>query len=125
MMDLLGSDLPVSGGTGGQFRWVDGVLLSALKEGHWVLLDELNLASQSVLEGLNALLDHRSQVYIPELDRTFNCSPHFRLFGAQNPVAQGGGRKGLPASFLNRFTKTWLSAMTRSDLLLFHSSISN
>jgi midasin len=36
--------------------------LSALKTGAWVLLDELNLASQSVLEGLNALLDHRAEV---------------------------------------------------------------
>ena len=40
----------------------DGPLLGALKAGHWVLLDELNLASQSVLEGLNALLDHRAEV---------------------------------------------------------------
>lgn len=29
-----------------------------------MLLDELNLASQSVLEGLNAVLDHREEVRI-------------------------------------------------------------
>ena len=40
----------------------DGPLLRALKGGAWVLLDELNLASQSVLEGLNAVLDHREEV---------------------------------------------------------------
>ncbi len=34
-----------------------------------MLLDELNLASQSVLEGLNACLDHRGTVYIPEIDK--------------------------------------------------------
>ena len=74
IMDLLGSDLPVEGGKGGEFAWRDGVLLSAIKSGpffffflflflflyfffrltnltgSWVLLDELNLASQSVLE---------------------------------------------------------------------------
>src|SRR6185436_3397739 len=100
---LLGMDLPVHGGRGGQFEWCDGVFLQALKAGDWVLLDELNLASQSVLEGLNAVLDHRAQIYLPELDRTFDCPPTFRLFAAQNPVAQGGGRKGLPASFLSRF----------------------
>lgn len=59
MMDLLGADLPAPGGAPGQFAWVDGPLLGALRAGHWVLLDELNLAGQSVLEGLNALLDHR------------------------------------------------------------------
>ncbi len=36
-----------------------------------MLLDELNLAGQSVLEGLNALLDHRAEVFIPELGQTF------------------------------------------------------
>jgi midasin len=40
------------------------VFLQAMKAGHWVLLDELNLASQSVLEGLNAVLDHRAQVHL-------------------------------------------------------------
>jgi len=28
-----------------------------------------------------------------------------RLFACQNPLNQGGGRKGLPKSFLNRFTQ--------------------
>lgn len=70
-----------------------------------MLLDELNLASQSVLEGLNSCLDHRTTVYIPELSREFHCHPNFRVFAAQNPTHQGGGRKGLPKSFLNRFTE--------------------
>jgi AAA domain (dynein-related subfamily) len=42
----------------------DGPLLEAVRRGAWVLLDELNLASQSVLEGLNAVLDHREEVRI-------------------------------------------------------------
>ncbi len=62
MMDLLGADLPAPGGGPGQFVWADGPLLGALKAGHWVLLDELNLANQSILEGLNAMLDHRAEV---------------------------------------------------------------
>ena len=68
MMDLLGADLPAAGGTAGDFAWADGPLLAALRSGAWVLLDELNLAPQAVLEGLNALLDHRREVYVPELD---------------------------------------------------------
>lgn len=86
MMDLLGADLPAAGGGAGQFAWCDGPLLGALKAGHWVLLDELNLANQSVLEGLNALLDHRGEVFVPELGETYKCHPGFRLFGAQNPL---------------------------------------
>lgn len=45
------------------------------------------------------------QVFIPELGATFRCHPRFRLFAAQNPLQEGGGRKGLPRSFLNRFTR--------------------
>jgi midasin len=117
LMDLFGSDLPVEGGVGGEFAWRDGPFLQAMKLGHWVLLDELNLASQSVLEGLNACLDHRATVYVPELDRTFGCSPGFRVFAAQNPHGQGGGRKGLPKSFVNRFTPVYVDALTPDDLL--------
>lgn len=67
--DLFGADLPVEGGKGGEFAWRDGPFLRALRAGHWILLDELNLASQSVLEGLNACFDHRGEVYIPELGK--------------------------------------------------------
>ena len=55
MMDLLGSDLPSEDGAG-EFTWCDGIFLRALKNGDWILLDELNLAPQSVLEGLSLLL---------------------------------------------------------------------
>lgn len=30
-----------------------------------------------------------------------------RIFACQNPASQGGNRKGLPKSFLNRFTSVW------------------
>jgi midasin len=41
--DLFGADLPVEGGDGGQFAWRDGPFLQALKAGHWILLDEVNV----------------------------------------------------------------------------------
>jgi midasin (ATPase involved in ribosome maturation) len=55
-------------------------------------------------------------VYIPELGKEFACPPTFRIFAAQNPLVQGGGRKGLPKSFLNRFTKVYIEALTSDDL---------
>lgn len=39
--DLFGADLPVDGAEGGTFAWRDGPFLKALKEGHWILLDEV------------------------------------------------------------------------------------
>nr|XP_009757416.1 PREDICTED: midasin [Nicotiana sylvestris] len=123
IMDLFGSDLPVEADEGMQFAWSDGILLQALKQGSWVLLDELNLASQSVLEGLNAILDHRAEVFIPELGRTFKCPPSFRVFACQNPSNQGGGRKGLPKSFLNRFMKVYVDELVEDDYLAISSSL--
>lgn len=94
MADLLGSDLPIpveeqsldESGNAVQFRWSDGVLLSGIKSGAWILLDELNLASQQVLEGLNSCLDHRATVYIPEIDKEFQCPPSFQIFACQVSV---------------------------------------
>eukprot|EP01134_Creolimax_fragrantissima_P005503 CFRG5503T1 len=123
IMDLFGSDLPVEGGQGGEFAWRDGPFLQAMKRGEWILLDELNLASQSVLEGLNACLDHRGLVYIPELDQSFECVAPLRVFACQNPLAQGGGRKGLPKSFLNRFTRVHVDELNDIDLRIIASTM--
>ncbi|KAK1813419.1 AAA ATPase midasin [Friedmanniomyces endolithicus] len=118
LLDLFGSDAPVEGASTGVFVWRDAPFLQAMKRGDWVLLDEMNLASQSVLEGLNACLDHRGEVFVPELGQTFHKHPDFRLFAAQNPHHQGGGRKGLPASFVNRFTVVYADAFQSEDLML-------
>ncbi|KAK4056723.1 AAA ATPase midasin [Microbotryomycetes sp. JL221] len=116
LMDLLGSDLPVEGGKTGEFAWKDAPFLAAMQNGDWVLLDEMNLASQSILEGLNSCLDHRGAVFIPELDRTFTRHADFRIFAAQNPLGQGGGRKGLPRSFLDRFSIVHMEELDARDL---------
>jgi len=118
LIDLFGSDLPVENGAPGEFAWKDAEFLQALQQGQWVLLDEMNLAPQAVLEGLNAVLDHRGTVYIPELGRSFTRHPSFRVFAAQNPLHQGGGRKGLPKSFLDRFTKVYVEELTPDDMLI-------
>ena len=118
LMDLFGTDVPVEGAEAGNFAWRDAPFLQAMQKGEWVLLDEMNLASQSVLEGLNACLDHRGEVYISELDQVFKRHPDFRLFAAQNPHHQGGGRKGLPSSFVNRFVVVYADVFTNDDLQL-------
>jgi len=73
------------------------------------LTSQLNLASQSVLESLNSVFDHRGRLFVPELGRYFDVDrERTKIFACQNPVQQGGGRKGLPKSFLNRFTQVIL-----------------
>lgn len=121
MSDLVGSDAP--GKTQGTFSFREGPLLKALKEGHWLLLDELNLASQTVLEGLNSVLDHRRSVFVPELNKEVTASQSFRVFGAQNPAVEGSGRRGLPKSFLNRFAKVWIEPPSHDDTSFILSSL--
>lgn len=123
LMDLFGSDVPVEGGEVGSFVWKDAPFLTAMKQGHWVLLDEMNLASQPVLEGLNSCIDHRGEVFIPELGKTFPRHPEFRLFAAQNPHTQGSGRKGLPMSFVNRFSVVFADAFSADDMISISSKL--
>lgn len=122
LSDLLGTDIPApstadANANSPKFIWNDGVFLSAMKRGDWVLLDELNLAPQSVLEGLNACFDHRGEVFIPEIGQTVKCPSTFRVFCAQNPMGAGGGRKGLPQSFLSRLSRVYVDSMTEKDVL--------
>jgi MoxR-like ATPase len=114
MIDLLGSDVPSDNSA--LFKWADGVLIQAMKQGAWILLDEMNMASQTVLEGMNSILDHRGAIYIPELDATVNKHPNFRIFASQNPMQMGSGRKGLPHSFISRFTRVWIEEIGTDSL---------
>ncbi|KAM3143024.1 hypothetical protein pb186bvf_004842 [Paramecium bursaria] len=110
---ILGKQMPQEQG---QFRFVDGPLLQAIKEGHWLLLKNLNLAPQNVLEGLNSILDHRKEIFIPELGKIINVHNECRIFAIQNPMSQGEGRKGLPVSFLNRFIKMHFNEISQDIL---------
>lgn len=116
LVDLFGAELPVEHGRPGEFAWRPAAFLDAMQRGAWVLLDEMNLASQAVLEGLNSCLDHRGAVYIAEMGRTFTKHPDFLLFAAQNPQHQGGARKGLPKSLLNRFVHVYVAELQADDV---------
>ena len=128
IVDLLGSDFPIDSSSlslehpqethiKGRFQWYDGIILDALRKGHWLILDELNLANQSILEGLNAILDYRGTVFIPEINKKFEKHKDFRVFAIQSPMSLGGGRKGLPSSFLNRFNKLYIEDLDDIDMI--------
>ena len=114
MIDLVGSQFPTSDNNV-KFKWVDGVLLTAMKNGDWIIIDEMNLANQSILEGLNSVLDDKQCLFVPELNMEIKAHPEFQIFATQNPVNQGGGRKFLPKNFLNRFVKIYLDELNNND----------
>lgn len=74
-----------------------------MRSGHWIILDELNLAPSDVLEALNRLLDDNKELFIAETGEFVKPSPGFLLFATQNPPGVYGGRKPLSRAFKNRF----------------------
>lgn len=89
----------------GSLSFRDGILVQALRQGHWVILDELNLAPSEVLEALNRLLDDNRELYLAETNEIVKPHPNFRLFATQNPSGAYGGRKPLSRAFRNRFVE--------------------
>lgn len=72
---------------------VPGVLISAMRKGYWIILDELNLAPTDVLEALNRLLDDNRELLVAETQEVIKAHPKFMLFATQNPPGLYGGRK--------------------------------
>ena len=87
----------------GDFIFQEGILVQALRQGHWIVLDELNLAPSDVLEALNRLLDDNRELLVPETQEVITPHAHFMLFATQNPAGLYGGRKVLSRAFRNRF----------------------
>lgn len=95
----------------------DGILVSALRHGHWVILDELNLAPSDVLEALNRLLDDNRELYVSETNEVVKPHPNFRLFATQNPSGSYGGRKPLSRAFRNRFVEIQVNEIPTNELV--------
>eukprot|EP01061_Rhynchopus_euleeides_P037059 TRINITY_DN626_c0_g1_i2.p1 TRINITY_DN626_c0_g1~~TRINITY_DN626_c0_g1_i2.p1 ORF type:complete len:1401 (+),score=678.40 TRINITY_DN626_c0_g1_i2:591-4205(+) len=100
----------------GRLRFVEGALVTACREGHWIILDELNLAPSEVLEALNRLLDDNRELLIPETMEVIKPHPHFRLFATQNPPGVYGGRKQLSRAMRNRFMEILVDDIPHQEL---------
>jgi MoxR-like ATPase len=92
----------------------------AFSEGRWLLLDELNLAPDSVLKCLEEALETRILRIDHPADADFaplQLHPNFRLFATQNPSLGffAGKREKLSGAFLNRFTPVVFKELPRDD----------
>ena len=114
-------DVASSSGGGPIFAFVEGALVTALREGHWILLDEINLAPAETLERLNGVLESRkgSVVLSERGDATpVYRHPRFRLFAAMNP-ATDVGKRDLPPALKHRFAEVYCGETeSREDLQL-------
>jgi midasin len=106
----------VSDPTTGKLTYTDGLLVRALRNGDWIVLDELNLAPTEVLEALNRLLDDNRELIVPETGEVVQPHPHFMLFATQNPPGLYGGRKILSRAFRNRFLEVHFADVPQAEL---------
>ncbi|KAK9498536.1 hypothetical protein O3M35_003147 [Rhynocoris fuscipes] len=100
----------------GNLVFKEGVLVEAMRHGHWIILDELNLAPSEVLEALNRVLDDNRELFIPETQTLVKAHPNFRLFATQNPPGLYGGRKMLSRAFRNRFIELHFDEIPAAEL---------
>ena len=72
---------------GGETVWVDGVLPVAMREGHWLIIDELDFAEPAILAVLTAVLEPNGKLLLKERGNEI-VTPHpaFRLLATANAV---------------------------------------
>ena len=106
---------PQDGG-GIAFAFVEGSLVRALREGHWMLLDELNLAAPETLERIATVLEENGSVALTERGDAHAVTrhPEFRIFGAMNPPTDFG-KKDLPPGIRHRFTELYVEPISSSQ----------
>jgi len=102
--------------TTGKLVFRDGLLVRALRNGDWIVLDELNLAPTDVLEALNRLLDDNRELVVPETQEVVRPHPHFMLFATQNPPGLYAGRKVLSRAFRSRFLEVHFEDVPQGEL---------
>lgn len=82
--------------TDGRFQWIDGIVLQAMKNGDKLLIDEISLASDSVLERLNPLLESERTILLTDAGaNTQIIVAHFdfQIVATMNPGSDYGKKE--------------------------------
>ncbi|MFH0767704.1 MAG: AAA family ATPase, partial [Bacillota bacterium] len=84
--------------------WVDGILTEAMRNGEWIVLDEINAALPEVLFVLQSVMDDDAYLVLNEKDdkEIVHKHPNFRLFATCNPP-EYAGTKEMNKALLSRF----------------------
>jgi MoxR-like ATPase len=108
---------------GRHFSWVDGPLLRAIKKGHYILLDEMNLAPPALLAALALVVDpSETHVLLPGMAMAVEKHKDMRVFATMNPVSAGGDkritlcrRSTLPWSVKQHFVEVCLGELSKEE----------
>jgi cobaltochelatase CobS len=97
-------------------KWVDGILITAMKNGYWYLADEINAASADINFAYHQLLDDDAKVIVVEKgDEVIIPHPNFRFFASMNPSSDYAGTKELNKALLSRFSVVKIDYQSPKD----------
>lgn len=101
------------------FAFISGSLVNCIKNGDWVLLDEINLASAETLECLSTILEPNGSIVLLEKGDfvPIKRHPKFRIFACMNPSTDIG-KKDLATGIRNRFTEFFVDEITKENELI-------
>ena len=100
------------------FAFIHGVLITAVTQGQWILLDEINMAEADVLDCIAEILNpdiHEISVQGND-GQTVAKHSNFRVFGCMNPSTDVG-KKDLNGIIRTRFTEYFIEEpYSKNDL---------
>lgn len=74
------------------FKWIDGPVVQAMRNGWWLLLDEIDRATQPVLFVLQSVLEDDGKLELPTKE-VVEKHPNFRIFASANTVGAAGAHR--------------------------------
>jgi hypothetical protein len=100
--DLIGRYVP---GDNGTWPFLEGLLVTAMRNGYWLVIDELNLAETSVLERLNPALERFPSLVLSEHDYSVIAAPRegFQMFATFNTAGEYVGREPMSPALRDRW----------------------
>ena len=98
--EILGKWLAKDGST----YWIDGILTKAVRNGDWVVFDEMNAMLPEMGFALHSLLDDAKTITLAEKDgELVTANEEFRFFASVNPSEDYAGTKDVNLALMSRF----------------------
>jgi cobaltochelatase CobS len=121
LSDFLGKIHVIDGDT----KWIDGVLPMAMRNGYWLLLDEIDFADPALLSLLHPVLEENPQLVLKEnAGEVVKPHPDFRIFGTANSIgamkdraSSYAGTSEQNAATENRWNVIHVPSLSKADEL--------